>query len=61
MLFSGTVKKGKTRVFVGDVLWLRLGNPSAVRLRVEGRKIAPNDSVDPVDYIVKNGKLERQG
>jgi len=61
VLFSGTVKKGKTRVFVGDVLWLRLGNPSAVRLRVDGRKIAPNDSVDPVDYIVKNGKLERQG
>lgn len=59
VLFSGTVKKGKTRVFVGDVLWLRLGNPSAVRLRVEGRKIAPNDSVGPVDYIVKNGKLER--
>ena len=27
----GTVNKGKTRVFVGDVLWLRLGNPSAVR------------------------------
>jgi cytoskeleton protein RodZ len=61
VLFSGTVKKGKTRVFVGDVLWLRLGNPSAVRLRVEGRKIAPSDSVDPVDYIIKNGKLERQG
>ena len=61
VLYSGTVTKGKTRVFVGDVLWLRLGNPSAVRLRVEGRKIAPSDSVDPVDYIVKNGKLERQG
>jgi cytoskeleton protein RodZ len=61
VLFSGTVKKGKTRVFVGDVLWLRLGNPSAVRLRVEGRKIAPSGSVDPVDYIVKDGKLERQG
>jgi len=61
VLFSGTVQKGKTRVFVGDVLWLRLGNPSAVRLRVDGRKIAPNDSVDPVDYIVKNAKLERQG
>ena len=61
VLFSGTVNKGKTRVFVGDVLWLRLGNPSAVRLRVEGRRIAPSDSVDPVDYIVKDGKLERQG
>jgi cytoskeleton protein RodZ len=61
VLFSGTVMKGNTRVFVGDVLWLRLGNPSAVRLRVEGRKVAPSDSANPVDYIVKNGKLERQG
>jgi len=61
VLFSGTVTQGKTRVFVGDVLWLRLGNPSAVRLRVEGRKIPPSGSVDPVDYIIKNGKLERQG
>jgi len=61
VLFSGTVKKGKTRVFVGDVLWLRLGNPSAVRVRVEGRKIARSESVDPIDYIVKDGKLERQG
>ena len=61
VLFSGTVKKGTTRVFVGDVLWLRLGNPSAVRLRVEGRRIPPSDSADPVDYIAKNGKLERQG
>ena len=61
VLFSGTVTKGKTRVFVGDVLWLRLGNPSAVRIRVEGRKIPPIDSANPVDYIVKSGKLERQG
>jgi len=61
VLFSGAVKKGNTRVFVGDVLWLRLGNPSAVRLRVEGRKIAPSDSGGPIDYIVRNGKLERQG
>jgi cytoskeleton protein RodZ len=61
VLFSGTVKKGSTRVFVGDVLWLRLGNPSAVGIRVDGRKIAPTDSVNPADYIVKNGKLEKQG
>jgi cytoskeleton protein RodZ len=61
VLFSGTVTKGKTRVFVGDVLWLRLGNPSAVRLRVEGRKIKPLTDAGPVDYILKDGKLERQG
>jgi cytoskeleton protein RodZ len=61
VLFSGTVTKGKTRVFVGDVLWLRLGNPSAVRIRVEGRAIAPRDSANPVEFIVQNGELERQG
>jgi len=61
VLFSGTVKKGKAKVFVGDVLWLRLGNPSAVLVRVEGRTIKPKESGGPVDYIVKNGKLERQG
>ena len=61
VLFSGTVANGKTRAFAGDVLWLRLGNPSAVRLSVGGRKLALNDSVGPVDYILKDGKLERQG
>jgi hypothetical protein len=61
VLFSGMVERGNTRVFAGDVLWLRLRSPSDVRLRVEGRKIASSDSVGPVDYIVKNGKLERQG
>jgi len=61
LLFSGTVANGKTRAFVGDVLWLRLGNPSAVRLSVGGRKLALNDDVGPVDYILKDGKLERQG
>jgi len=61
VLFSGTVTKGKTKVIVGDVLWLRLGNPTAVRLRVEGRTIKPMTDAGPVDYIVKDGKLERQG
>ena len=61
VLFSGTVTKWKTRVFVGKTLWLRLGNPSAVRLKVEGRKIKPVDSANPVDYLVKDGKLVKQG
>ena len=61
VLFSGTVSKGATKVFSGTALWLRLGNPSVVRLRVEGRPIALSDAVGPIDYIVKNGKLERQG
>ena len=61
VLLSGMVRRGTTRVFVAEVLWLRLRNPSHVGLRVEGHKIPPNGSADPVEYIVKNGKLERQG
>ena len=61
VLFSGLVKSGNTRVFAGDVLWLRLRHPSQVRLRIDGRKIVPAGSTDPVDYLIKNGKLRRQG
>jgi cytoskeleton protein RodZ len=60
VLFSGTLAKGKAKVFVSDVLWLRLGNPSALLLRVEDRAIKPAESSGPIDYIIKNGKLERQ-
>ena len=61
VLFSGVVKAGNTRVFVGDPLWLRLRDPSQVRLRIYGDKIVPEGSSGPVDYLIKNGKLERQG
>ena len=61
VLFSGTVKKGNTRVFAAPILWLRLRRPVDVRLRVEGRKIKPATEVTPVEYIIKDGKLERQG
>ncbi len=59
-LFSGTIQEGKTRVFVADVLWLRLGSPANVRLRVEGRKIKTITDPGPVDYLIENGKLEQQ-
>jgi len=61
VLFSGTVTKGKTKVFVGPTLWLRLGNPSAVRIEVEGRKADLANTANPVDYLVTNGKLVKQG
>ncbi len=59
-LFSGTIKEGKTRVFVADVLWLRLGSPANVRLRVEGRRIKTITDPGPIDYLIENGKLEQQ-
>lgn len=61
VLFSGTLAKGERKSFKGAVLWLRMGNPSAVRLTIEGTKAKAIDEVDPVDVIIRNGKLERQG
>ena len=61
LLFSGTIAKGKTRVYVSDVLWLRLGSPPNVRLRVEGRRIKTITEPGPVDYLIEKGKLEKQG
>jgi len=61
VLYSGTLAKGDRKSFKGAVLWLRMGNPSAVRLTIEGTKAKAIDGVDPVDVIIKNGKLERQG
>lgn len=60
LLFSGTIAKGKTRVYVSDVLWLRLGSPPNVRLRVEGRRIKTIEDPGPLDFLVENGKLEKQ-
>ena len=60
VLFTGTMSEGETKRFVGDVLWLRLGSPSNVALRVEGRRIAKITDPGPVDYLVKNGKLTKQ-
>lgn len=60
-LFSGIIKEGKTRVFIADVLWLRLGSPSNVRLRVEGRRIKTITEPGPIDYLIQDGKLEQQG
>ncbi len=61
ILFSGTLKKGERKSFKGKVLWLRMGNPSVLQLTIEGSKAKPIDGVDPVDAIIQNGKLERQG
>jgi hypothetical protein len=59
VLFSGTVKRGASRVFVGSAFWLRLGNPAALRLRVEGKRVGRIDEAGPLDFLVRNGKLTR--
>lgn len=60
-LFSGSMQKGTSKVFKGDVLWLRLANPPSVRLRVAGETQPVVSGPGPKDFIVKNGKLKEQG
>jgi len=61
VLFSGTIKQGSGRSFKGTVLWVRMGNPSSVKVIIEGRTAKPIDSVNPLDFVVRNGKMKRQG
>lgn len=61
VLFSGTLTDGATKVFRGATLWLRLGNPPALRIRVHGTRIPRITETGPLDYLAKNGKLTRQG
>ncbi len=61
VLFSGTLNDGATKVFRGAALWLRLGNPPALRIRVHGTKVPRITETGPLDYLAKDGKLTRQG
>jgi hypothetical protein len=61
VLFSGIITQGSGRSFKGPVLWARVDHPSAVRVIVQGRTAKPIDSAGPVNFVVRNGKLERQG
>ena len=59
VLFSGTIKQGKGRSFKGTVLWVRMGIPANVKVIIEGRTARPVDSVAPLDFVVRNGKMKR--
>lgn len=59
VLFSGTVPRGKTRVFRGDPLWLRVGNPQALSIRVGGKVMPPLQGVGPLLVTIKDGKLSQ--
>lgn len=61
VLFAGTINQGGTKTFKGRKLWLRLGNPAALRILLDGSRMAPINEVGPLDYIATGGKLTRQG
>jgi len=60
ILFEGTVPKGTTRVWAAKVLWLRIGSPAVVGIRVGGEKQPPIEQPGPVDVLVEGGELDVQ-
>jgi cytoskeleton protein RodZ len=58
VLFSGTIRQGSGRSFKGTILWLRIGIPANVKVIIEGRTATPVDSVSPLDFVVRNGKMK---
>ena len=61
VLYSDTMNQGVTKVFRGKTLWLRLGNPPALLINVDGTKMPRITETGPLDYLAKDGKLTRQG
>jgi len=61
VLYWGTLRQGSGRSFKGPVLWVCVDAPSRVKVVIQGRTAKPIENTDPLDFIVRNGKLERQG
>ncbi len=60
IVFEGTIAKGTTRVWDAKVLWLRIGSPSVVGIRVGGKKMPAIEQAGPVDVLVEDGALDVQ-
>jgi len=52
LLYQGTVHPGNTLRWGVMPVWMRLGAPQYVRLKVNGRPIAPITTANPVDLLV---------
>ena len=58
MLFSGTLTKGSHKEYRVKKLYLRLGNPGAVVLKVDGKTVDLKSNVGPWNVQVqKNGRV----
>jgi hypothetical protein len=57
VLFSGTVDDGDKKKYKGEVLWLSLGNPVAVRLEVQGKDVKVKSDVGPWPVLIERGRV----
>jgi cytoskeleton protein RodZ len=60
IVYEGTLVKGSRRTWRGDPLWLRIGSPVSVRLRLGGENQPVLDQADPLDVLVRDGALTVQ-
>jgi cytoskeletal protein RodZ len=60
IVFEGVLPEGTTRVWEAKVLWLRLGAPGVVGIRVGGEKVPAIDEPGPVDVLIEGGELALQ-
>lgn len=59
VLYSGTLVPGKVKLFREKSLWLKIGNPGALSIRV-GEKDQPGfEGVGPLIVTIKDGKLSQ--
>jgi cytoskeleton protein RodZ len=56
VVFEGTVEQGRTRVWRAP-LWLRIGSPPSIGMRLGGKKLPPIDEAGPVDVLIKDGEM----
>ncbi|HEY5388077.1 MAG TPA: RodZ domain-containing protein [Thermoleophilia bacterium] len=58
VLFSGTLANGSHKVFRANKLYLRLGNPGAIVMKVDGKTVGLKSAVGPWNVEVqKNGRV----
>ena len=57
VLFSGTVKKGDTKKFKGQDIWMSLGAPANVELEAAGKKVKIKSDVGPWTVEVIQGRV----
>ena len=61
VLFSGMLDEGGAKTFRQTALWLRLGAPAAVTIKAGSEVLPALEGADPIDVIIEDGKLTRQG
>lgn len=57
VLYSGTMKRGQKRAFKGEHLWVSLGNPAAVQMKVGGKTVKLKSDVGPWTVEAIQGRV----